>query len=115
MSRWITILSLYNSDTDKPPKSPVIAYLQADEILLKTMIRANPGLMLLKDATVIGKWSKVDMPRDDQLTVGIDENTALQFTSDDIKKRQAKAALWMFLPLLLLVIIDKHSKNNNQE
>ena len=91
------------------------SYLQADEILLKTMIRANPGLMLLKDATVIGKWSKVDMPRDDQLTVGIDENTALQFTSDDIKKRQAKAALWMFLPLLLLVIIDKHSKNNNQE
>lgn len=91
------------------------SYLQADEILLKTMIRANPGLMLLKDATVIGKWSKVDIPRDDQLTVGIDENTALQFTSDDIKKRQAKAALWMFLPLLLLVIIDKHSKNNNQE
>ena len=91
------------------------SYLQADEILLKTMIRANPGLMLLKDATVIGKWSKVDIPRDDQLTVGIDENTALQFTSDDIKRRQAKAALWMFLPLLLLVIIDKHSKNNNQE
>ena len=80
------------------------------------MIRANPGLILLKDATVIGKWSKADMPRDDQLMVAIDENPALQLSSNDLKGRQAKAALWMFLPLLLLVIIDKHSKtNNNQE
>lgn len=94
----------------------VYPYLQADEIMLKTMIRANPGLILLKDATVIGKWSKADMPRDDQLMVAIDENPALQLSSNDLKERQAKAALWMFLPLLLLVIIDKHSKtNNNQE
>ena len=90
-------------------------YLQADEILLKTMIRANPGLILLKDATVIGKWSKADMPRDDQLMVEIDENPTLQLTSNEIRERQAKAALWMFLPLLLLVIIDKNLKNNNQE
>lgn len=90
-------------------------YLQADEILLKTMIRANPGLILLKDGTVIGKWSKSDMPRDGQLMVAVEDNVDMQITSHDIKERQMKVALWMFLPLLLLIVIDLYLKKNNNK
>ena len=90
-------------------------YLQADEILLKTMVRANPGLILLKDGTVIGKWSKADMPRDGQLMVVVEDNVDMQITSHDIKERQMKVALWMFLPLLLLIVIDLHLKKNNNK
>ena len=90
-------------------------YLQADEILLKTMIRANPGLILLKDGTVIGKWSKADMPRDGQLMVAVEDNVDMQITSHDIKERQMKVALWMFLPLLLLIVIDLYLKKNNNK
>jgi triosephosphate isomerase len=82
-------------------------YLQADEILLKTMIRANPGVMLLKDATVVGKWSKADILRDNQLMEDIEQNAALLLSPNYTTNRHLKVVSWMFLPLLLLVVIDK--------
>lgn len=38
------------------------AYHTSDEITLKTMIRSNPGIMLVKDGTVIGKWHYGNLP-----------------------------------------------------
>lgn len=34
----------------------------ADDIVLKTIIRANPGLMLMKDGIILGKWHYNDIP-----------------------------------------------------
>ena len=39
-------------------------FCNVDETTLKTMIRSNPGLMLLKDGVVMGKWSYNDLPKD---------------------------------------------------
>jgi hypothetical protein len=37
-------------------------YYFADGTVLKTMIRANPGIMLLKNGVVVGKWHHNDVP-----------------------------------------------------
>ena len=34
----------------------------ADEIFLKTIVRANPGLLLLKEGRIYGKWHANDLP-----------------------------------------------------
>ncbi|MFT6962490.1 MAG: putative membrane protein YphA (DoxX/SURF4 family) [Flammeovirgaceae bacterium] len=39
-----------------------IPYFLADATVLKAMIRANPGIMILKDGTVKGKWHSNDVP-----------------------------------------------------
>ena len=39
-----------------------LRFCSTDETTLKTMIRSNPGYMLLKDGTIIGKWSHAGCP-----------------------------------------------------
>jgi triosephosphate isomerase len=37
---------------------------QTDETTLKTMVRSNPGYILLRNGTIIGKWSWAKLPDD---------------------------------------------------
>lgn len=37
-------------------------YLTCDEITLKTMIRSNPGVVVMQEGTIRGKWSCHDVP-----------------------------------------------------
>lgn len=39
-----------------------LRFCTADETTLKTMVRANPGYILLKDGIIIGKWSWANVP-----------------------------------------------------
>ncbi len=34
----------------------------ADKTMLKTIVRTNPGYLLIKDGTIIGKWSAANLP-----------------------------------------------------
>jgi uncharacterized membrane protein YphA (DoxX/SURF4 family) len=38
-------------------------YLTADDILLKTIMRSNPGLVLWQDGTIVQKWHKNHLPK----------------------------------------------------
>lgn len=42
-------------------------FLAGDEIMLKTIVRSNPGFMLLKNGVILGKWSYRDFPTLEEL------------------------------------------------
>ncbi|HOY15567.1 MAG TPA: hypothetical protein PLY70_20615 [Saprospiraceae bacterium] len=39
-----------------------VRYFTADNILLKTIIRSNPGIVLWKDGKIVYKWHKKQLP-----------------------------------------------------
>ncbi|MFH0755859.1 MAG: BT_3928 family protein [Bacteroidota bacterium] len=41
---------------------PGYNFFTADEIMLKTIVRSNPGFMLISNGTIIGKWASRDFP-----------------------------------------------------
>ena len=92
-------------------------FCHADAVVLKTMIRSNPGLMLLHDGKVVGKWPSTDLPTPEELKkqpeqkVNSKRDTILRILS------------WYILPLLLFLFIDaisvalnkrKQKRNVNQ-
>ena len=44
-----------------------LPYYYIDGTVIKTMVRANPGLVLLKDGTVAGKWHSNDTPSAEEI------------------------------------------------
>ena len=50
------------------PREFEYPFCQMDDITLKTMVRSNPGLMLIKNGTILNKWSDEDIPDEYVLT-----------------------------------------------
>ena len=77
--------------------------LMADAVQLKAMVRANPGLLLLRDGVLVGKWSHNDLPVlgeggkwPETAEVGDSRSTAL-----------GRLLLWFLLPLTLIILADR--------
>ena len=82
-------------------------FCQTDDIVLKTMIRSNPGLMLLKDGKVIRKWSHNRLPSGEVLTKQLQFLEIGQMPEDSVAKKILFILLWYVLPLLLLTLADR--------
>ena len=82
-------------------------FCNADETTLKTMIRSNPGLILLKDGTIIGKWSHNTLPQTDDLTAPLQQLTIGKAQNDSTTERLLIVLLTFFLPLSALTLADR--------
>ena len=82
-------------------------FCNADETTLKTMIRSNPGLMLLKDGTIIGKWSHNALPQTDDLTAPLQQLTIGKVQNDSTTERLLIVLLTFFMPLSALTLADR--------
>ncbi len=78
-----------------------------DETTLRTMIRSNPGLMLLKDGKVIRKWSHNELPKQDRLTASLDKLDIGHMADEPVSEKIAKVLALFFVPLGLLTLADR--------
>ena len=77
-----------------------------DDITLKKMIRSNPGLMLIKEGTILNKWSDSELPDEYALTDKL-ENLELgkQKEESDVHTI-GYVLLWFAIPLLMVLGVD---------
>ena len=94
---------------------------------LKTMIRSNPGLLLLHGGTVVRKWSHNLLPviAEEQASQPLERFEIGHLPEDSVPRKVARILLWFVLPLTLLVVADRlwmwtkwlrrHKKGNNEQ
>ncbi len=83
---FICLTASVESDIKKFKEETGAPYMfyTTDEITLKTIVRANPGIILLKKGNILGKWHHRNLPDIDQL-----ENEFIN--NPDFKKKNESA------------------------
>ena len=84
-----------------------LKFLFCDEIPLQTMVRSNPGLVLIKDGVLVNKWSHSHIPSDEELIGPLDEISVGYIPDPDPMNTPWAVALLFILPLLIVVLIDR--------
>jgi triosephosphate isomerase len=80
-----------------------------DATTLKTIIRSNPGLLLLKDGKIIRKWSHNRLPHIDEASTALplEQTDFGKMPHDSVPEKTVQLLLWFVLPLTLLVVADR--------
>ena len=74
--------------------------LYADADVIKAMVRSNPGLLMLHNGTLVGKWGTNNLPNVEEMNP-----TELEVTEGEYMA-WTRILLFLIIPMLLLMIFD---------
>ncbi len=63
-------------------------FYNTDEITLKTIVRSNPGLMLIKHGTILDKWHHNDVPNPEEVTQDFLNNPKYKEKTEKKQKKE---------------------------
>ncbi|MGL5980318.1 MAG: BT_3928 family protein, partial [Phocaeicola sp.] len=81
-------------------------FCTADDVTLKTMIRSNPGLILLKNGVILKKWSVANFPDEYQLTDRLENLSLGKMTAKSFTHKMGLIFAWFVFPLFLFAFAD---------
>ena len=95
-------------------------FCQMDDITLKTIIRSNPGLLLIKDGTILNKWSDSQFPDEYVLNDSLDKLELGQQKQENNLHTIGYVLLWFIVPLMLvlgvdILVIKRREKKNKSD
>ena len=87
-----------------------------DDITLKTMVRSNPGLMLIKEGVILNKWADSQIPNEFQLTDRLEELPLGVIKDVSDLRTLGWVGVWFVVPLVLIILIDRiFNRHNNKK
>ncbi|MBR5084009.1 MAG: DoxX family protein [Prevotella sp.] len=82
-------------------------FCRCDGTTLKTIIRSNPGLLLLHDGKVVRKWSHNFLPDATNMKDKLENLEIGQSPSNSVPRKVVRILLWFVLPLFVLTFADR--------
>lgn len=113
--RFFCLTSSLPNDIDEWRENTGAEYpfCTTDDTALKTIIRSNPGLMLIKDGTIVRKWPNRRIPDESLLQKPLEDSPlGTPPANHDVRNVLLLAGI-LILPLFALGIVRKKSNHNH--
>ena len=82
-------------------------FAQTDGTVLKTVVRSNPGLLLLHDGVIYRKWAANDLSEVESLTEPLENLRIGQLQEHRRARAVIRLLLWFLVPLFVWTLVDR--------